>query len=61
MMKGNRTRAVAILGLAAAMLADPNMGGIVPLEWAPALLGIKSVVDLVLRQYTTTPAGQSEG
>ena len=51
----SKTLFVGILTVIAAALTDPSVAAIVPLEWAPRVLALVGVVNIVLRFVTNRP------
>lgn len=51
----SKTLFVGILTVIAAALTDPSVAAIVPLEWAPRVLALVGVVNIVLRFVTNKP------
>lgn len=59
-MKGYRSHAVNILTAAIAILALPEVSGLVPQEYVVLIPAVQAAIAVAMRQITTTPAGKSE-
>lgn len=51
----SRTILVGVLTIVAAILTDPSIAAVLPVEWAPRILAISGVVAIVLRALTGQP------
>jgi hypothetical protein len=60
MLKGHRSHIVNILTAVIAILALPEVGGILPPEYVKFVPVVQAVVAVIMRQVTTTPAGKAE-
>jgi hypothetical protein len=58
-MKGYRSHIVNGLVMVAAILALPEVTGVIPAQYVKFIPMVQGIVALVMRQITTTPVGQS--
>ena len=60
MPKGYRSHIVNVLVAVAAILAMPEIGGLIPPEYVKYVPAVQGIIAVVMRQLTTTPPGQAE-
>lgn len=60
MFKGYRSHVVNGLTAVIAVLALPEVSGLIPPEYVKFVPAVQGVVAIVMRQMTTTPVGQKE-
>lgn len=53
----SRTVWLGALTVMLAALTDPSVVAIIPVEWAPKLLALVGVLNIVLRAFTNKPLG----
>lgn len=59
-MRGYRSHVVNTLAAVIAILALPDVTGLIPAEYVKFLPAIQGAVALLMRQITTTPVGEPE-
>ena len=59
-MRGYRSHVVNTLAAVIAILALPDVTGLIPAEYVKFLPAIQGAVALLMRQMTTTPVGVSK-
>jgi hypothetical protein len=58
-MKGYRSHLVNGLAMVAAILMMPGIGDVIPPEHVKYVPLLQGVIAIIMRQLTTTPAGQA--
>lgn len=59
-MKGYRSHTVNILTAIAAIVALPQVSGVIPPEYVVYIPLIQGAIAVIMRQVTTTPPGKAE-
>lgn len=59
-MKGYRSHIVNVLTAIVAVLALPEVTGVLPQEYVVYIPMVQGIIAVAMRQITTTPVGKSE-
>ena len=59
-MKGYRSHIVNLLTAIVAIIALPEVSGVLPQEYVVFIPMVQAIIAVIMRQITTTPPGKSE-